>query len=80
MSRLSLEEREPGEVEAAQAALRAVLDRLPLADLTTQGFGRRENMLELFHGPMGGLGRELSGLRHLHLCLSHLPVLRHQRI
>ena len=51
LSRLSLEEREPGEVEAAQAALRAVLDRLPLANLTTQGFGQRENMLELFHRP-----------------------------
>ena len=53
LSRLVLEEREPGEVEAAQAALRAVLDRLPLADLTTQGFGRRETCWSCFTGPNG---------------------------
>ncbi len=38
-------------VEQAQGAARAIQDRLPLRGLTTEGFGRKEAMLELFHRP-----------------------------
>ena len=38
-------------VEQAQGAARAIQDRLPLRSLTTEGFGRPEAMLELFHRP-----------------------------
>lgn len=51
LAELPLEEGGEAAVEQAQGAARAVLDRLPLRNLTTEGFGRPEAMLELFHRP-----------------------------
>lgn len=51
LAELPLEEGGEAAVEQAQGAARVVLDRLPLRNLTTEGFGRPEAMLELFHRP-----------------------------
>ena len=48
---LPLEEGEESAVAAAQERTRSILNRLPLRELTTEGFGREEAMLELFHRP-----------------------------
>ena len=48
---LPLEEGEETAVAAAQERTRSLLNRLPLRELTTEGFGREEAMLELFHRP-----------------------------
>jgi sulfhydrogenase subunit beta (sulfur reductase) len=47
----ALEEGEESAVAAAQERTRSILNRLPLRELTTEGFGREEAMLELFHRP-----------------------------
>lgn len=51
LAELPLEEGGETAVEQAQGAARAIQDRLPLRGLTTEGFGRKEAMLELFHRP-----------------------------
>ena len=51
LAELPLEEGGEAAVEQAQGAARAIHDRLPLRGLTTEGFGRKEAMLELFHRP-----------------------------
>lgn len=64
-------------VEAEQASVAAIVEKLPYSGISLETFKNTE-MLELFNSPKwGGNVQGLSGLRHLHLYLPHLPVLRH---
>ena len=72
---LPLEEGEESAVAAAQERTRSILNRLPLRELTTEGFGREGGDAELFHRPEWDQLSESCPLRSLHLRLPHLPVL-----
>ena len=56
---------------------RSACAKLPLANLRPDAFGQGQDQRVLQRSRVEGAVRVLSGLRHLHLRLPHLPVLRH---
>ena len=64
-------------LEEEKAKIREIVKQLPYAGLSLEGWGE-ERLLERFHSKKWEeLYRPCPGLRYLHLCMSHLSMLRY---
>lgn len=71
------EEADNKAVAEQQKVTRERMAKLPLANLKADAFGDGKTK-EFFDLPrMEGAFRKLPRLRHMHLCVPHLPVLRY---
>ena len=78
MANWDTEEADAAPVEWLKGEIAKKYDALPFAKLNLNGFDG-DHLMEKFNSPKWKKALHgVSGLRQLHLCLPHLPVLRHQ--